>query len=401
MKRKSSCAVATGCDRLLADPGRLKGRKYGLLAHGASISSQCRPIHLALQEAAGPAAALFGPEHGYYGIEQDMVPSASSQDTWTGAPLTSLYGEDAASLKPRPEAFAGLDLLIVDLQDVGARYYTYAATAVWAAEAALAQGCEVWVLDRPNPLGGEAVEGNIPQPRMQSFVGAFRMPVRHGLTLGEIVRFEAQRRGWGKGWEVWPMTGWRRSMLWEDTRLPWIPPSPNMPTAATAFAYPGSCLIEATDLSEGRGTTRPFLLFGEPGFHPPKVAEQIAKPGLAGVRFVPTYFKPQFHKHAGRVCGGVEIVITDRAAFRPYLMGVELLTTARLGWEEAYPWRLDPYEFVDDRPAVDLLTGSDVLRDALDNWDSGLIADWVDSWKADEAEWRRERRDILLYAEGE
>jgi uncharacterized protein YbbC (DUF1343 family) len=390
----------TGLERLLADPTRLVGRRYGLLAHGASVTADCQPIHLALAgSAAGLPAALFGPEHGYYGIEQDMVASESGLDSWTKAPLHSLYGDSEATLRPSPEAFAGLEILVIDLQDVGSRYYTYAATAIWAAEAALEAGCQVWVLDRPNPLGGDVIEGNLPLPGFESFVGAFRLPVRHGLTLGELFRLEARRRKWQFGWDVWTMEGWKRSMHFEDTGLPWVAPSPNMPTIATAFVYPGACLIEATDLSEGRGTTRPFLLFGEPGFHPPKVAEHLSRVKLPGVAFVPTYFKPQFQKHKGKVCGGVEIVVTDRAAFRPYRMGIELLSTARMGWEEAFPWRLDPYEFVDDRPAIDLLTGSAVLREALEGWDARLIEDWVDSWKADEAEFRRERADVLLYPE--
>src|SRR4029079_10609578 len=171
-------------------------RRYGLLAHGASVTAEARPIHRALAAAGFPPAALFGPEHGFYAVEQDMVAAAGGRDPWTGAPLHSLYGDSAASLRPSPGAFAGLDLLVVDLQDVGSRYYTYAATAVWAAEAALAAGCEVWVLDRPNPLGGELVEGNLPEPGFESFVVAFRMPVRHGLTLCELVRLEAERRRW-------------------------------------------------------------------------------------------------------------------------------------------------------------------------------------------------------------
>ena len=234
------------------------------------MTADLRPAHVALAASAGGApAVLFGPEHGYYGVEQDMVPSEDQRDPWTGVPIRSLYGHSEQTLRPDAEAFAGLDLLLVDLQDVGSRYYTYAATATWAAEEALAAGCEVWVLDRPNPLGGEAVEGNLRQPGFESFVGAFAHPVRHGLTLGEIVRLEIARgegasAGDPDGLEVWRLDGWRRAMLWPETGRPWIAPSPNMPTFATAVVYPGLCLLEGTRVSEGRGTTRPFNVFGAP-----------------------------------------------------------------------------------------------------------------------------------------
>jgi uncharacterized protein YbbC (DUF1343 family) len=307
--------LTTGLDRLLADGARrLAGRPYALLAHGASVTAELMPAHLALaRSAAGAPALLVAPEHGYYGVEQDMVPSESSADPWTGAPIASLYGDSAESLRPDPSLFDDVELLVVDLQDVGSRYYTYAATAIWAAEAALAAGREVWVLDRPNPLGGEAIEGGTVHPGFESFVGAFALPVRHGLTLGELVRLEARRRGFPEGLTVWRMSGWERGRLWEETGRPWIAPSPNMPTAATAALYPGGCLVEATTLSEGRGTTRPFHLVGAPGVDPVRVAGRLAErlardaPGDPGVVALPTYFRPGFQKHAGSACGGLEL----------------------------------------------------------------------------------------------
>jgi uncharacterized protein YbbC (DUF1343 family) len=390
--------VRTGLDRLLADPSPLAGRRYGVLAHGASIDASARPIHLALaQGPAGPPKALFGPEHGYYGIEQDMVASEGGTDPWTGAPLVSLYGDSEHSLKPCPCAFNGLDLLVIDLQDVGSRYYTYAATAVWAAEAALVQGCEVWVLDRPNPIGGVVVEGDLPRPGYESFVSAFRIPVRHGLTLGELVRLEARRRGWDGPLRIWEMEGWRRDMTWEATGLPWIAPSPNMPTTATALVYPGGCLIEATQLSEGRGTTRPFQLTGAPHLDPMALADALAGRRLPGVTVVPTWFRPQFQKHAKAVCGGVELVVTDPDVFPSYRTGVEMLDAVCRLDPEGFEWRHEPYEFVTDRPAMDLLTGGPECRDAIENG-SGL-ADWIAGWKEDERAFREERREILLYPE--
>ncbi len=386
----------TGCDRLLRRAGALAGRRYGLLAHNASITRDCRPLHLALTASpAGPPAALFGPEHGYYAVEQDMVASLDARDPMTGVPVISLYGDSEDSLRPSASAFHGLEVLLIDLQDVGSRYYTYAATAVWAAEAALAAGLEVWVLDRPNPLGGEVVEGDRPRPGHESFIGAFQNPVRHGLTLGELVRLEARRRGWDDGLEIWAMNGWRRDMSWADLRLPWIAPSPNIPTVASTRVYPGGCLFEATTLSEGRGTTRPFQLIGAPGIDAAELAKALAQRRLPGVVFLPTYFRPQFQKHAGEVCAGVEIVVTDPERFPAYRCGVELLAVICDRFPECFGWRPEPYEFVADRPAIDLLTGGPELRLALESGD-GPDA-WIDSWRTDEAEFRRERGEILLY----
>jgi uncharacterized protein YbbC (DUF1343 family) len=396
-------SVRTGLDRLLADPSRLAGRRYGILAHGASISRHGVPIHLALTaSSAGAPGALFGPEHGYYGIEQDMIPADGGTDPWTGAPLLSLYGDSADTLRPSPPAFAGLDLLLIDLQDVGSRYYTYAATAIWAAEAAMAAGCEVWVLDRPNPLGGAVIEGNLLAPGYESFVGAFRLPVRHGLTLGELFRLEALRRHWSDArasFTVLYLEGWRRAMTWEETGLPWIAPSPNMPTVTTARVYPGGCLVEATELSEGRGTTRPFQLTGAPFVDPKRLAGELNARRLPGVTFVPTYYRPQFQKHRGALCGGVELLVSDPAAFASYRTGVELLATLSRLWPDDFAWREAPYEFVADRPAIDLLTGGPECRQAIESGDG--LDDWIAGWQADEAAFREERRAILLYPEEE
>lgn len=401
MSAASSTRIATGLDLLLRDATGLAGRHYGLLAHGASVTVECVPAHLALAAAGRPPARLFGPEHGYYGVEQDMVPAASQRDPWTGIDIVSLYGDDERSLLPRPEAFAGLDLLLVDLQDIGTRYYTYAATAVWAAEAARAAGCEVWILDRPNPLGGEVIEGNLPDPGFASFVGAFRLPVRHGLTLGEIVRLEAQRRQWGRCPKVLAVEGWRRSDLWPATGRPWIAPSPNMPTCETALVYPGLCLLEATELSEGRGTTRPFLLFGAPDLRPTALAEALLPLREMGVAAVPTYFRPQFQKHMGEICGGVELVVQEATKVRAYRLGLEIVRTLKRVAPQLLRWREAPYEFVADRPAIDLLIGSDVFRRALDGDTSADLAGWLASFEADELAFRQERKQILLYPEEE
>jgi uncharacterized protein YbbC (DUF1343 family) len=395
-------SVRTGLERLLETAQtRLAGRRYGVLAHGASITRDGTPIHLALAaSAAGAPQALFGPEHGFYGIEQDMIASESQNDPWTGAPILSLYGDSEDSLRPCPCAFNGLDLLLIDLQDVGSRYYTYAATGVWAAEAAMAAGCEVWVLDRPNPLGGVVVEGGLIQPGYESFVGAFRLPARHGLTLGELFRLESRRRNWNgnlANFSVWYAEGWKRSMTWEDTGLPWVAPSPNMPTPLTALVYPGGCLVEATELSEGRGTTRPFQLTGAPFIDPKKLADELNGRGFPGIRFIPTWFRPQFQKHRGQVCGGVELLVTDGAGLPSYRVGVEMLDAIHRLWPEEFAWREAPYEFVADRPAIDLLTGGPEYRQAIESGEG--LEDWIASWKAEEEAFLEERREVLLYPE--
>jgi uncharacterized protein YbbC (DUF1343 family) len=269
---------------------------------------------------------------------------------------------------------------------------------VWSTRAALAAGLEVWVLDRPNPIGGELVEGNGTQPTLRSFVGAFDTPVRHGLTLGELVRLEARRERWADGGlTVRPLEGWRRTQHWPEWDRPWLAPSPNMPSYSTALLYPGLCLIEATTLSEGRGTTRPFRLLGAPGVDPPRLQAALAGRRIEGLHFVPTYFKPQFQKHAGEVCGGVELLISDALALRPYRAGVEILRAFRQVAPDAWKWRAEPYEFVVDRPAIDLLTGSTAFRTALDGGDDRAVEGWIDSWRRDERDFTDERREVLLY----
>lgn len=391
--------IRTGLDRLLQSPEALSGRRYGLLSHAAARSLDLEPIHLSLLRAGAPAPqVLLGPEHGFYGIEQDMMPSGNEGDPWTGIPIVSLYGSSADSLQLQPDVLRGLDLVVLDLQDLGARYYTYAATAIWAAAVSLSQGCEVWVLDRPNPLGGMAIEGNLPTRGFESFVGAFRLPPRHGLTLAELVLLEGRRQNWPAGLRVWEMKGWRRDMVWWDLERPWVPPSPNIPSPEIALVYPGMCLVEGTELSEGRGTTQPFQLVGAPGIDPIALVEDLTERHLPGVQFVPTYFRPQFHKHRGEICGGVEVRVTDREAFRPYRCGVELLSGVREVAPEAFSWRQEAYEFVTDRPAIDLLVGDGSLRRILDR--GGDLEPWIDSWTTDEDEFRRERNEILLYPEG-
>jgi len=388
--------IRTGLDRLLENSAALVGRHYGLLSHSAARSADLWPIHIALLRHGAPGPdLLFGPEHGFYGIEQDMIPSVDEIDPWTGLTTLSLYGDSDASLRPDPETLKGLDLLVIDLQDIGTRYYTYAATAIWAAEMALDQGLEVWILDRPNPLGGREVEGNLRSAELESFVGALRLPPRHGLTLGELVRLEESRGRFSSECRIWEVEGWHRSMIWPQLGRPWIAPSPNIPSAEIAFLYPGLCLVEGTELSEGRGTTRPFQLIGAPDIDAVGLADELNARGLPGVGFVPTFFRPQFHKHKGEVCGGVEIRVTDFVELRPYRCGVEVLAAVRKVAPEALVWRQEAYEFVADRPAIDLLAGETSLRKTLEV--GGDHTSWIASWADDEAAFRRERSEVLMY----
>jgi uncharacterized protein YbbC (DUF1343 family) len=391
--------IATGLDRLLEDAGVLAGRRYGVLGHAAAVSSTLLPVQLALARAGAELPQrMFGPEHGFFGMEQDMVASADETDPWLGVPIVSLYGDSVASLRPRSDAFDGLDLVVIDFQDVGSRYYTYAATAVWAAEVALGAGLEVWILDRPNPLGGVLVEGNLREDGLDSFIGAFPAPVRHGLTLGELAHWALADAGVEReALRVWRMTGWRRSMRWSETGRPWISPSPNVPTAAIAAVYPGGCLVEGTNVSEGRGTTRPFELVGAPGIEPRGLADRLNESELPGTRFIPAFFKPQFHKHSGTTCGGVQWVVEDPETFSPYRCGVALVS-ALAELDPGFAWRTEPYEFVTEHPAIDLLAGSRALRTALDAGDD--VDDWLEGWAADERSFIAATDDHLLY-EGE
>jgi uncharacterized protein YbbC (DUF1343 family) len=335
---------------------------------------------------------LFAPEHGLWGAAQDHAPIAPARDPATGLPVVSLYGARRA---PTPASLRGLDVLVVDLQDVGARYYTFQWTLALAMAACGRAGVRVVVLDRPNPLGGAVVEGNVPDPAFRSFVGLHPLPARHGLTLGEVARWLHRERGIGCDLAVVPMSGWRRRMLWEDTGLPWVAPSPNMPTPDTARVYPGACLVEGTNLSEGRGTTRPFEWVGAPWLDAHAYARALAAERLPGVRFRPTRFTPTFHKWAGRLCGGVQIHVTDPARFKPFLTGLALLATARRLAPRPFAWRRPPYEFERRRLPIDILLGTDAIRRGLER--GVALAALERGWRAGLARFRRRRAAALLY----
>ncbi|MEM7676459.1 MAG: DUF1343 domain-containing protein, partial [Myxococcota bacterium] len=393
-------AVKTGLDQLVAeDFKRLKGLKVGLLAHQPSVDALLRPVWVLMSEAGIQLAALFGPEHGFGGAAQDMehVEEGAQVEEFEGVPLYSLYGTTESSLRPTAEQFEGLDVLVVDLQDVGARYYTYAATMGYALETAAKVGLRVLVLDRPNPLGGrdEDVEGPTIQPDFHSFVGAYPMAVRHGLTLAEYAKYVVALQRLDVELDIVPMTGWSRTSAFDDTQLPWVMPSPNMPSLESAWIYPGQCLLEGTNLSEGRGTTRPFELCGAPyltGAAWARQAERHIGPGLV---LRPTVIKPMFQKHANRECGAVQVHITDRWAVRSMRLTTALMWAARQLAPEAFGWRTQAYEFIADRLAVDLLYGSARPREIIDG--GGSVDDVMATFAAEESAFREQRRPCLIY----
>jgi uncharacterized protein YbbC (DUF1343 family) len=278
----------------------------------------------------------------------------------------SLYGKTFESLSPRPEHLAEIDVLVVDVQDVGARYYTYAATMALCMRAAGPAGVKVVVLDRPNPIGGETIEGGGLDPGLENFCGLFPVPQRHALTVGELARLYNDAFAISCELEVVACEGWRREWHFDACGLPWVLPSPNMPTPDTALVYPGMCLLEGTNLSEGRGTTRPFELFGAPFVDGRALAEELSACELAGLLLRPCVIQPTFDKHAGQRCGAVQLHVVDRAAFESFRTGLAVLVAARRLWPDRFAWRTQPYEFRDDVPAIDLLTGRAAVREAID-----------------------------------
>ncbi len=352
--------VILGCDILL-DSGALHGKRVGVVCNPASIDAAFRHIVDRVAESEGiTLAAIFGPQHGFRADLQDnMIESPHARDLRRRVPIYSLYSE---TREPTAEMLRGLDALVVDLQDVGTRVYTFAYTMANCLRAARTHGVPVIVCDRPNPIGGEEVEGPTLRPEYASFVGQFAIPLRHGLTIGELARVFNDHFGIGAAFDVVPMRGWQRSMHWDDTNLPWVLPSPNMPTLDTAIVYPGMVLVEGTNLSEGRGTTRPFEIVGAPWIDGEPLAGAMNGLTLPGARFRPVVFEPTFHKHARLTCGGCQIHVTDRRSFRPVLTAVALLAECRRLAPDRFSWRQPPYEYETEKMPIDILYGSDGLR---------------------------------------
>ena len=387
-------SVRLGSDVLLCS-SRLKGARVGVVCNHASIDRGFLHVIDRVATCEGVTlAAIFGPQHGFRSDVQDnMVETPHGDDPRRRVPIYSLYSE---TREPTAEMLRGLDALVIDLQDIGARIYTYIYTMANCMRAAARHGVQVIVCDRPNPIGGEAVEGATLRHGWESFVGQFAIPMRHGMTTGELAMLFNDAFGIGAPLEVVRMDGWTRDMYADATGLPWVMPSPNMPTLDTAVVYPGTVLFEGTMLSEGRGTTRPFELLGAPWIDAERFAAEMNGAGLPGAYFRPAGFEPTFQKHAKQPCGGCQIHVTDRHAFEPVITGVALIDMFRRVDPGRFAWRQPPYEYEHDKMPIDILAGSDVLRQQIE---SGVpIREIAASWDEDEAAFRRLREPYLLYA---
>ncbi len=386
--------VNTGLDRLAAGAfTRLKGRRVGLLVHPASVDQRMRPaVELIRESGAVDLKTLFGPQHGILGQTQDnMIEWEGFTDGSTGLPVHSLYGQHR---KPTGAMLDDLDVLVIDLQDVGARYYTFIWTMLLCMEACAENEVQVMVLDRPNPIGGKLTEGTVLDPEFCSFVGLAPIPMRHGMTAGELARFFVRWLELDLDLEVVWMEGWKRDMDFAATGLPWVLPSPNMPTLDTALVYPGGCLLEGTTLSEGRGTTRPFEIFGAPYVDPETLAGVLTDWSLPGCRFRPLHFEPTFHKYVGEVCGGVQVHVTDSKTFEAVTTYTAAIAAIRNQWPDGFAWKQPPYEYETEKLPIDILAGGEGWRTGVE---SGLSpwrmkSDWMEQLKAFEemtAEFRR------------
>jgi len=390
--------VVTGLEVLVETPELVGGRPWALLANHAAVTSDLDPARGVLAGAGlGPLVRLFAPEHGLDGVAQDMEVVDDLRDPLTGCTIRSLYGDGPSTFAPRPDDLQDLDVLLVDLPDIGSRYYTFAASMDATMQVCSEASVEVMVLDRPNPIGGVAREGGPVRAGFESFVSQLPTPARHGLTLGEIALLLHRERWPDVQLTVVPCRGWRRDHWWDQTGLPWVPPSPNMPTLDTATLYPGLCLVEATNLSEGRGTTRPFHLVGAPWIDEAKLVAGLRALDLEGVAFRSTRFRPEFQKHAGEICRGVELHVVDRLRLRPLALGLRLIAAIHDQHPDFFAWRAEPYEFVSDVPALDLLTGSSKSREHIEE---GLpLEPLFDEWQRDVEDFESGLEGVVMYHE--
>ena len=351
-------------------PRWLRTEAIGLVCHPASVNRALVHSSAQLHAVAGRRLrALFGPQHGARGEKQDnMIESRHFQDAWLRIPVWSLYSRVR---EPTVEMLRGIDVLLVDLQDVGTRVYTFVSTMIACLRVASRTQRRVVILDRPNPISGLQAEGHVLQPSMRSFVGELPgLPMRHGLTMGELALWANERLGIGCELEVVRMRGWRRSAYWDDLALHWVAPSPNMPSLATAICYPGTVLFEGTNVSEGRGTTQPFELIGAPFVDPVRLTTELRHARLAGVTVRPLYFEPTFQKWSGQLCGGVQLHVLHRRQFRPYQTALHLLASIQKLWPREFAWRRPPYEYETERWPIDIIAGTDQIREHLSRFNS-------------------------------
>lgn len=364
-------------------PRQLRNARAGLLVHPASINSSfSHSIDICMKSDRLTVTSIFGPQHGLWGETQDnMIEWQGFRDKKTGLPVYSLYGK---TRKPYPEMLDGIDVMVIDLQDVGSRYYTFIWTMALVMEACGEMGKAVVILDRPNPITGYHIEGPVLSPEFASFVGLHRLPVRHGMTIGEMGHYLKDSYYPGLDFIVLPMHGWKRTMWFDHTLLPWVLPSPNMPTIEAATVYPGMCLLEGTNLSEGRGTTRPFEIFGAPFIDPAALVEKLHSYRLPGVIFRPLHFLPTFQKHAGKVCGGAQIHVIEREKFKPFKTATAILKVIYGLYPDKFRWKSPPYEYEKKLLPIDILAGTDSLRKDIEKgrdlasmelwWNKGLRA---------------------------
>ena len=357
-------------------PRQLRKARAGLLVHPASINSRLtHTIEICMRSDRLAVTSIFGPQHGLWGQTQDnMIEWQGFQDKKTGLPVYSLYGK---TRKPSHEMLEGIDVMVIDLQDVGSRYYTFIWTMALVMEACKEMGKSVVILDRPNPITGQHIEGPVLDPEFASFVGLRKLPIRHGMTLGEVGLYLRDAYYPELDFFVIPMHGWKRTMWFDHTQLRWILPSPNMPTIETATVYPGMCLLEGTNLSEGRGTTRPFEIFGAPFIDPVILVERLHDYRLPGVIFRPLYFLPTFQKHANRVCGGAQIHVINRERFKPFKTATAILKVIYELYPDKFRWKNPPYEYERKLLPIDILAGTDRLRKDIEK---GRDLPFMESW---------------------
>ena len=385
--------ITLGSERLLASAS-LAGQRVGIVCNPASVDHNF--VHIADRLAAHRGVrltAIFGPQHGFHSdVQENMIETGHGRDAERQVPVYSLYSE---TREPTAEMLGHLDVLVIDLQDVGTRIYTYIYTMAFCLTAAKRHGVRVVVCDRPNPIGGVDVEGPMLMPGFESFVGLYPIPMRHGMTMGELARLFNDHFGIGADLDVVTMGGWQRAMYHDTAEAPWVMPSPNMPTLDSATVYPGTVLFEGTNVSEGRGTTRPFELVGAPWVSAERFAEALNRRHAPGVIFRPVVFEPTFHKHARLACGGCQIHVVDRAAFRPVLTGVLLTEAFRTADPDAFAWRDPPYEYEQEKMPFDILAGSADTRQQIE---AGVPAEEIArSWAVSAAEFERQRAPFLLY----
>jgi len=385
--------LTLGSERLLAS-GRLKGQRIGVVSNPASVDSNLG--HIVDRLASYPGArltAIFGPQHGFRSDVQDnMIETAHTEDEMRRVPVYSLYSD---TRKPTAAMLRNVDVLVIDLQDVGVRIYTYIHTMANCLQAAREHGVKVIVCDRPNPIGGVQVEGPVLVKGHESFVGMYPIPMRHGMTIAELARMFNEHFGLGADLEVVAMEGWRRTTYFDETGRTWIMSSPNIPTFDTTLVYPGAVLFEGTNVSEGRGTTRPFELLGAPWVAAERFAEAMNRRGLPGVLFRPVVFEPTFHKHAREACGGCQVHVLDRGAFHAVETGVALIEAFRAANPDRFAWKAPPYEYEHDRIPIDVLAGSTELREQIE---AGVPAHAIaQSWEPATQAFLRLRERFLLY----